>query len=237
MDEKNSNEIKRYLRDRKLPPNPKHTNQPKTNSNQQHARTGRDDGNEKTTSKDEPTDVPTPTQTCSVLETRWSNQSGCIYFVVDNYEVKEVLCGHSELKATYLYGACVTILNKLGRLLKDGRNLPSQFSDPWQWVPRELNKYADSICNLVMNNRRNHFSQHPQCMFHIRNRTNLTVCSDGGVRGNRVSGTGWAVWASTECGAHICILEGGSFIKKGMSSFEAELFAVLEAVRALNTLL
>ena len=74
-------------------------------------------------------------------------------------------------------------------------------------------------------------------MIHIRNRTNLTVCSDGGVRGNRVSGTGWAVWASTECGAHIRIMEGGSFIKKGMSSFEAELLAVLEAVGALNMLM
>ena len=54
-----------------------------------------------------------------------------------------------------------------------------------------------------------------------------------GVIGYRVLGEWFGLARS---GENICILEGGSFNKKGMSSFEAELFAVLEAVRALNTL-
>ena len=63
------------------------------------------------------------------------------------------------------------------------------------WVPRELNKRADTICNIVMNTREKHELRHARLNDILRDRYNLKISSDGGIRGGRVSATGWAVWA------------------------------------------
>ena len=71
---------------------------------------------------------------------------------------------------------------------------------------------------------------------------NIKIATDGGVRGGRVSGTGWVVYAvqveeDGNEGKHIVILEGGQFFDRGMSSLEVETRALDEALANLATYL
>ena len=56
-------------------------------------------------------------------------------------------------------------------------------SDPVLWVPRELNKASDRICNTAMDNRSSRRASNPRLCQYISERWNLKISSDGGCRG------------------------------------------------------
>ena len=112
-------------------------------------------------------------------------------------------------------------------------------ADPVAWVPRELNDMADSLCNRSMNNKQDHRKIHHFIDKIIRSGFNLKLCTDGGVRGGKTSGTGWIIYAvqvndhGAE-GKHVAIIEGGTYFNRGMSSLEAEIRALDEALDCLG---
>ena len=177
-------------------------------------------------------------ETCA----KWAARRGRFRVTVDNQLLSEILCGHTMLKVGNLRPMCVEITNRIARRLEDGWRPARDHEDPVLWVPRELNKRADTICNIVMNTREKHEFRHARINDILRDRYNLKISSDGGIRGGRVSATGWAVWAvrvgeeGGECGQRR-ILEGGTFYDRGMSSLEAETRALVEALVTLSTLL
>ena len=154
---------------------------------------------------------------------------------VDNQSVAGILSGHEVLKQEKLRPNCRRITDYIQKLLEHGRTLPHWASDPVIWVPREFNNKADSICNKVMDNRAPHVYSHKDIRAIMGTKYNIKIATDGGVRGQRISGTGWAVYAVQidsmgEEKRQVIILEGGQFKDRGMSSLEAEILAVEEAL-------
>ena len=90
---------------------------------------------------------------------------------------------------------CVDITNHIEKKLNDGWRPAKDQEDPVLWVPRELNKRADTICNLVMDARGKHEFRHERISILLKERINIKVSSDGGSRGGRISATGWVIWA------------------------------------------
>ena len=80
-------------------------------------------------------------------------------------------------------------------MMDAGWTLHHWAADPVIWVPRELNAKADSICNKVMDPKTPYMYRHKDIRAIMQTKFNLFFCTDGGVRGGRVSGTGWAVYA------------------------------------------
>ena len=76
----------------------------------------------------------------------------------------------------------------------------------------------------------------------MRTKYNIKICTDGGVRGGRVSGTGWAIYAvqTDDVGRgrrQVIVMEGGTYMHRGMSSLEVEVLALEEAMTYLHTYL
>ena len=119
-----------------------------------------------------------------------------------------------------------------------GRQLHHWAADPVEWVPREFNVKADSVCNIVMDKQAPHMYRHKDLKAILESRYNIKISTDGGVRGGRVTGAGWVIYAVQVDalgieGKHVVALEGGAYIGRGMSSLEAEIRAMEEAMLAI----
>ena len=153
-----------------------------------------------------------------------------------------ILSGHEKLKQENLRPYCRKIVGNVNRMLNAGWTLHHWAADPVIWVPRELNAKADNICNKVMDDKAPYMYRHKDIRAIMQTKFNLKICTDGGVRGGRVSGTGWAVYAVQvdELGwekRNVIIMEGGKHMDWGMSSLEVEIRALEEAMTHLVSLL
>ena len=132
--------------------------------------------------------------------------------------------------------------NIVQRLSRMGWDNPVACADPVLWVPRELNKAADAVCNLVMDRRSHVVYRHPRIRGYLSERCNIKISSDGGCRGGNVSATGWTVWA-VRVGAggeevqEVVILKGGKLFDVGMASLEIETRALHECFEILVEIL
>ena len=169
---------------------------------------------------------------------RWPGRRNYYRITVDNSELAAVLCGHSELKIEHLRPYMERITNIVQRLSRMGWDCPGECADPVLWVPRELNKAADAVCNLVMNRRLHVEYRHPRIHTYLSERCCIKISSDGGCRGGKVSATGWTVWAvrvgkSGEEVQEVVILKGGKLFDIGMASLEIETRALHECLESL----
>ena len=157
---------------------------------------------------------------------------------MDNQQLAEILCGHTKLQIEELRPICSGITDRIAKWLEDGRKPATDQGDPVLWVPRELNKRADRVCNIVMDQGSGHSYVHRRIKDILKGRFNFKISSDGGIRGGRVSAIGWSVWAVRVDGegremSNRVILEGGTYFRKGMSSLEAEARALADALMSL----
>ena len=169
----------------------------------------------------------------------WAKNRRCFKIAVDNSSTAGIISGHEKLTIDHLRSHCIRIANQIYKLINGGWSLFHWAADPVVWVPRELNHKADSLCNKSMNMKQNHRYIHPQIDQIIRTGFNLKLCTDGGVRGGKTSGTGWVIYAVQvdDVGAegkHVAVIEGGFYYDRGMSSLEAEIRALKEALTCLG---
>ena len=106
---------------------------------------------------------------------------------MDNQLLSEILCGHTKLQIEELRPICSEITDRIAKWLEDGRKLATDQGDPVLWVPRELNKRADRVCNIVLGQGSRHNYVHARIRDILKGRINLKISSDGGIRGGVVS--------------------------------------------------
>ena len=112
-------------------------------------------------------------------------------------------------------------------------------ADPVAWVPRELNKQADRICNLVMDSRKDFSFKDSRLADILYSGFNIKIGTDGGSRGAGISSTGWAVFAvqvgdNGEEGQNLPVIKGGTFYSYPMCSLAIEAKALVEALTVLD---
>ena len=134
------------------------------------------------------------------------------------------------------------ITNAISKMMKCGWRFPHWAADPVAWVPREFNNAADSIVNIVMDAKAPLSYKHKDVGAAIRTGYNLKIGTDGGVRGEKVSGAGWVVFAvqvkeGGREGKHVHILKGGTYHGVGMSSLAIETLALDEALIVITSYL
>lgn len=88
-----------------------------------------------------------------VGEEGWAEGGMRLRMVTDNQGVAEVLCGHSKLQEKNLRGMCVEVIEMMRKFRKAGWKAGKEGEDPWTWRYREMNAQADSICNLIMDQK------------------------------------------------------------------------------------
>ena len=173
---------------------------------------------------------------------RWEKRRKSFRITVDNASVAGILGGHEKLKIDHLRPLCRGIMDHVDRMMKHGWSLPNWKSEPIEWVPRELNCKADAICNHVMDTRTQYMYRHKNTASILYSKFNLKIATDGGVRGQAVSGTGWVIYAvQTDDrgreGRHVVVMKGGQYYARPMSSLEIEIRALGEAMATLVTYL
>ena len=112
-----------------------------------------------------------------------------------------------------------------------------------EWRPREFNRIADNIANLVMDHKRGFSYRNDRLLEAIRpGNANILVFSDGGSRPNEaVASGGWVAfvlgghWAEQDDVAHLLATEG-IMIETAVSAFQAEITAAASALEFIRSL-
>ena len=112
-----------------------------------------------------------------------------------------------------------------------------------EWRPREFNRIADNIANLVMDHKRGFSYRNDRLLEAIRpGNANILVFSDGGSRPSEaVASGGWVAfvlgghWGEQEDVAHLLASEG-ILIKTAVSAFQAEITAAASALEFIRSL-
>ena len=72
---------------------------------------------------------------------------------MDNQQLAEILGGHTQLNIGNPIHYMEAMTKTINRMMDDGRKTAAELEDPSVWVPRELNRKADRICNTVMDEK------------------------------------------------------------------------------------
>ena len=154
---------------------------------------------------------------------RWYGERDRVIITVDSQQLAEILGGHICLKVEALRPLMEAITGRVNGMRDGGKKGAKDLEDPVAWVPRELNRRADKICNEAMDRTDGHSFVHARIREIIRHGYNLKISSDGGIRAGRKSAIGWSVWAvrvdsaGIEIGQRV-IMEGSLYYPHGMSS-------------------
>ena len=171
-------------------------------------------------------------------ETMWRDQRHCFRIAVDNATLAAVISGHDVLKDHSLRPICVRICRNIKRLTQNGWRTHTWNADPVAWVPSELNKHADGICNYVMDAKAPYWYINQKPRLAIYSKYNIKIGTDGGSRGGRESSTGWGIFAvqigeGGREGKHVPLLKGGTYFDAGQSSLRFEAIALDEVLAAM----
>ena len=90
--------------------------------------------------------------------------------------------GHTQLNIENLRHYMEAMTKTINRMMDGGRNTAAELEHPVVWVPRELNRNADRICNKVMDEKKDHGFVHEKIVAILKGRFNLKISSDGGTR-------------------------------------------------------